>query len=277
VALHCTVPAALPSKGLVAAERASRSRRLNTSTSPGSSRRMAFASSGLSVRAPEDFSLKIFPQHSGERRHKPVSLVSARLHKLALWTYTLPCAPGGYALSEQIKTTGPDAGKALPSRKRRTGLLVGLIGGVLTAGAVLFTLNGGAPLLTKNPTLALVVPAEIGDASKTLDPASSDQLVARAKECSVPLAQIAIWKIPGTSGGTIRIRSGNYTSPPFNLTEAPQRVAIPFPAPYPTGRGVISVEGVANGAVISISPAWHIDSLGGSTSLDVVWTPDRPC
>jgi hypothetical protein len=89
VALHCTVPAALPSKGLVAAERASRSRRLNTSTSPGSSRRMAFASSGLSVRAPEDFSLKIFPQHSGERRHKPVSLVSARLHKLALWTYTL--------------------------------------------------------------------------------------------------------------------------------------------------------------------------------------------
>ena len=59
--------------------------------------------------------------------------------------------------------------------------------------------------------------------------------------------------------------------------KAPQRVAIPFPAPYPTGRGVISVEGVANGAVISISPAWHIDSLGGSASLDVVWTPDKPC
>ena len=180
-------------------------------------------------------------------------------------------------MSEQIKTAGLDAGKALPLRKRRTGLLVGLIGGVLTAGAVLFTLNGGAPLLTKNPTLALVVPAEISDASKTLDPASSEQLVARAKECSVPLAQVAIWKIPGTSGGTIRIRSGNYISPPFNLTDAPQRVAIPFPAPYPTGRGVISVEGAANGAVISISPAWHIDSLGGSTSLDVVWTPDKPC
>ena len=180
-------------------------------------------------------------------------------------------------MSEQIRTAGPDAGKALPSRKRRTGLFVGLIGGVLTAGAVLFTLNGGAPLLTKNPTLALVVPAEISDASKTLDPASSDQLVAPAKECSVPLAQVAIWKIPGTSGGTIRIRSGNYISPPFNLTEAPQRVAIPFPAPYATGRGVISVEGAANGAVISISPAWHIDSLGGSSSLDVVWTPDKPC
>ena len=105
---------------------------------------------------------------------------------------------------------------------------------------MLFTLNGGAPLLKENPTLALVAPAEIGDASKTLDPASSEQLAARAKECSVPLAHVAIWKIAGTSGGIIRIRSGNYVSPPFNLTEAPQRVAIPFPAPYPTGQGVIS-------------------------------------
>src|SRR5262249_20679527 len=136
---------------------------------------------------------------------------------------------------------------------------------------------GGAPLLTKNPTLALVAPAEISDASKTLDPASSEQFVAPAKECSVPLAQVAIWKIPGTSGGTIRIRSGSYISPPFNLTEARQRVAIRFPAPYQTGWGVIWFEGAANGAVISISPAWHIDSLGGPASLDVVWTPDKPC
>ena len=68
-------------------------------------------------------------------------------------------------MSEQIRTGGPDAREALPSRKRRTGLLVGLIGGVLTAGAALFTLNGGAPLLTKDPTLALIAPAEISDAS----------------------------------------------------------------------------------------------------------------
>ena len=46
-------------------------------------------------------------------------------------------------------------------RGKRTGLLVGLIGGVLTAGAVLFTLNGGAPLLNNNPTLALVAPARL--------------------------------------------------------------------------------------------------------------------
>ena len=185
-------------------------------------------------------------------------------------------------MSEQIKTGGPDAGKALPRRKKRTGLLVGLIGGVLTAGAVLFTLNGGAPLLTKNPTLALVAPTEISDASKTLDPASSEPLASRAKECSVPLAQVAIWKTPGASGGAIRIRSGSYISPVFTLTDAPQRVAIPFPAPYASGQGVISVEGAgiegaADGVVISVSPAWHINSLVGSASLHVVWTPDKPC
>ena len=180
-------------------------------------------------------------------------------------------------MSEQIRTAGPDAGKPLPPRKRRTGLLVGLIGGVLTAGAVLFTLNGGAPLLTKNPTLALVAPAEISDASKTLDPASSEQLASRAKECSVPLAQVAIWKTPGASGGAIRIRSGSYISPVFTLTDAPQRAAIPFPAPYASGQGVISVEGAADGAVISVSPAWHINSPVGSASLHVIWTPKDPC
>ena len=175
-------------------------------------------------------------------------------------------------MSEQIRTTGP-----VSSRKRRTGLLVGLIGGLLTAGAVLFTLNGGAPFLEKNSTLSLVAPAEITDASRTLDPASSEQLASRAKECSVPLAQVAIWKTPGASGGAIRIRSGGYISPAFTLTDAPQRVAIPFPAPYAIGRGVISVEGAADGAVISVSPAWHINSLVGSASLDVVWTPKDPC
>src|SRR5262249_37462697 len=43
-------------------ERARRSRRVTTSTSPDSSRRITLASSGLSVFAPETFSLKMLPQ-----------------------------------------------------------------------------------------------------------------------------------------------------------------------------------------------------------------------
>jgi hypothetical protein len=181
-------------------------------------------------------------------------------------------------VSEQINTAGPDGGERRPSDgKARKGLVIGILGGFLTAGAVVLALNGGPPFIKKGSSLSLVAPAEITDASRTLDPASSEQLASRAKECSVPLAQVAIWKTPGASGGTIRIRSGNYISPVFTLSDAPQRVAIPFPAPYASGQGVISVEGAANGAVISVSPAWQLNSLDGSASLNVVWAPKDPC
>jgi hypothetical protein len=192
--------------------------------------------------------------------------------------YTLPCAPGGYVVSEQVRTAGPDgAEQPPPDRKKRKGLVVGIVGGLLTASAVVLALNGGPPFIEKDATLSIVAPAEITDASRTLDPATSEQLASRAKECSVPLAQVAIWKTPGASGGAIRIRSGSYISPVFTLTDAPQRVAIPFPAPYASGQGVISVEGAADGAVISVSPAWHINSPVGSASLHVIWTPKDPC
>jgi len=184
-------------------------------------------------------------------------------------------------VSEQVRTAGPHGPEPAPPKgKKSRGLLIGTVGGLLTAGAVVLALNGGLPFIKKGPTLSLVNPAEIADASRTLDPAKSEQLATDAKKCSVPLAQVAIWKTPGASGGAIRIRSGSYTSPVFNLTDAPQRVAIPFPTPYPSGQGVISVEavgGAADGAVISVSPAWHINSLPGSASLDVVWTPKDPC
>jgi hypothetical protein len=192
--------------------------------------------------------------------------------------YTLPCAPGGYAVSEQVRTAGPDGvEQPPPDRKKRKGLVVAIVGGFLTASAVVLALNGGPPFIKKDATLSIVAPAEITDASRTLDPATSEQLASRAKECSVPLAQVAIWKTPGASGGAIRIRSGSYISPVFTLTDAPQRVAIPFPAPYASGQGVISVEGAADGAVISVSPAWHINSPVGSASLHVIWTPKDPC
>ena len=181
-------------------------------------------------------------------------------------------------MSEQVRTAGPDGAEhPPPERKKRKGLLVGIVGGFLTASAVVLALNGGLPFIKKDATLSIVAPAEITDASRTLDPATSEQLASRAKECSVPLAQVAIWKTPGASGGAIRIRSGSYISPVFTLTDAPQRVAIPFPAPYASGQGVISVEGAADGAVISVSPAWHINSPVGSASLHVIWTPKDPC
>ncbi len=103
-----------------------------------------------------------YAAHSGERRHKPVSPVSAKLHKLALWTYTLACAPGGYAVSEQVRTAGPDGGEQRPSGgKIRKGLVIGIVGGFLTAGAVVLALNGGPPFIKKDATLSLVAPQRL--------------------------------------------------------------------------------------------------------------------
>ena len=89
--------------------------------------------------------------------------------------YTLPCAPGGYAVSEQVRTAGPDgAEQPPPDRKKRKGLVVAIVGGFLTASAVVLALNGGPPFIKKDATLSIVAPAEIRDASRTLDPATSE-------------------------------------------------------------------------------------------------------
>jgi hypothetical protein len=87
-------------------------------------------------------------------------------------------------VSEQVRTAAPDAGGPAPpdGKKTRKGLVIGIVGGFLTAGAVVLALNGGLPFIKKGPTLSLVAPAEITDASRTLDPASSEQLARRAKE-----------------------------------------------------------------------------------------------
>jgi len=77
---------------------------------------------------------------------------------------------------------------------------------------------------------------------------------------------------------TLRIRSGSYVSPAITLTEAPRRVAVPLPAPYPTGKGVISIEGTARGVNVWLTPGRHLESLNGIEAIPVVWTPkDPPC
>ncbi len=174
---------------------------------------------------------------------------------------------------------GPDPSPEKSSRAPLIGGAIALIGGALTVG-VLMLASGPSP----NPTsaanasdLAIVATSDIAAAATTISPAVSSQLAAAAKECKVPLAHLTISKLPGTAGGTIRVRSGNYLSPPFQVTDTPQRVAVPFPAAYPVGKGVISIEGNASGTSVSLYPAWTVQTLNGSASRNVVWKPGNPC
>lgn len=127
------------------------------------------------------------------------------------------------------------------------------------------------------PTLAALAPAEIAEAMVTLDPATSQQVVADAKACKAPLAWLTLVKQPGGAEGAVRIRSGSYLSPAFRVTEVPQRVAIPYPAPYAIGHGVLKALGEANGLRIYLSPGWNIPALNGEASINVHWTLTNPC
>src|SRR5215475_456253 len=173
-----------------------------------------------------------------------------------------------------------DGKKRGPSRS----ILITIIGAVVTAeiatAAVFSDLISGkppGPAGNAEPTLSALAPTDITTALSTLDPATSKAAVEDAKSCKAPLAWVTLVKRPGSRGGMVRINSGTYLSPPFQLTDAPQRIAIPYPAPYPTGRGVLSLVGDADEVWFYLTPGWFIPTLKGTASINVHWTPGNPC
>src|SRR6185436_8814220 len=99
---------------------------------------------------------------------------------------------------------------------------------------------------TAQPTLNFVAQRDIGAAAATLTPSAAASLVEEAQRCKIPLVSMTIEKGTAAIGSTIRVRSGSYVSPYFTITEAMQRVAVPYPAPYGAGGGTMVIEGSAN-------------------------------
>jgi len=176
-----------------------------------------------------------------------------------------------------------DPGKGKKRRPSR-GILIIIAGALITAGiaggAVAQSLIGGkpsGPAGDAEPILTALLPSEIPAALPTLDPATSKTAVDEAKACKAPLGWVTLVKRPGGRGGMVRIRSGSYLSPPFQVTEVPQRVAVPYPAPYPTGRGVLSLVGDADEIWFYLTPGWFVPTLKGTASINVHWTVGNPC
>ena len=69
----------------------------------------------------------------------------------------------------------------------------------------------------------------------------------------------------------VRLRSGSYFSPIFNLSDAPVRVAIPYPGPYEMGRGRLTVMVTSGDVVVALEPAWHVSAQNGQASHEVTW------
>jgi hypothetical protein len=95
--------------------------------------------------------------------------------------------------------------------------------------------------------------------------------------CRRPLAWVSLVSAPGEPPSRVRLISGTYYSPSFEVSATPVRVAIPFPAPYETGRGTLTVIDVGGSATISLLPAWRVSASDGRTTRAVTWHPVKKC
>jgi len=144
---------------------------------------------------------------------------------------------------------------------------------VIVIGAVaFFGLGNSGP-----PALEISSVSEIADLSGTLSPQDSGRRLADARACKVPLAHVQLWHEGAAPDSVVQVRSGDYVSPPFRVTTTPERIAVPFPAPYPTGSGDISVVGTAQGIAISLHPTVQFANVNGLASIHVSWKPGNPC
>lgn len=152
-------------------------------------------------------------------------------------------------------------------------------GGILCGAAIALALTVMPAEQATTPSLDMVARDQIEAALLSLAPQSAGALAGDARQCKVPLASVTV-ATSTTAGapqtGTIRIRSGSYLSPPIVVGPAPQRVAIPFPAPYPTGKGVLVVEGAARGLNVWLTPGSSFAQIDGPAPINVVWTPKTP-
>lgn len=152
------------------------------------------------------------------------------------------------------------------------------LGGLITAVILVASLAPNARTMPGSQRMLAQVPqAEMQSAVGSLD-ASSGRLAEDARACRTPLAVVSVAAGgPSGAGAVVRIRSGTYVSPPITLAGTPQRVAVPYPAPYSAGAGVLQIEGKAAGAIVSLSPAWTVIGLAGVVQHNVVWTVGNPC
>jgi len=127
-------------------------------------------------------------------------------------------------------------------------------------------------------SMAEVAPEDMQGALATVDgnPTQLERFK-DPKACNARLAWVVVMRDRGQPAGRLRLQSGNYLSPVFELGEAPVRIALPFPAPYTSGRGTISVMVTTSDAIVALTPPWRVPAQGGAQARQVTWTPDASC
>lgn len=141
--------------------------------------------------------------------------------------------------------------------RTRPAMVAGL-GAALVASAVtlVILMNGGSPQVS----------------------ASGEASAADAKQCQ--MMQRKLYVATTGSGGIVRLREGNYLSPPIKLGARPQAVVFPLPRPETTPvQEVLAIEGNSDNVVITsdVTSLRSVLNVNGVTAFSVTWRPMKTC
>jgi hypothetical protein len=100
----------------------------------------------------------------------------------------------------------------------------------------------------------------------------------QSNQCS--LIQRKLYVSTTTGGGTVRLRDGNYVSPPITLSAQRQPVVFPLPRPGENPLDdVITIEGNSSDVVITsdFNPNPRVFNVVGLSAFAVTWKPMKGC
>ncbi len=153
----------------------------------------------------------------------------------------------------------------------------GLVGGWAVPQA--FPLVAGHASGTPSRLEEVAAP-DLAGAGTTLSGSPATQAAFKQSDpvCGPHLAHVVLRSAVPGQATKVRIVSGKYVTPEFAITNSSVRVAIPFPAPYPAGKGVLRVLTVGSDVVAALSPAQHVLPVSADqAAIAVVWVPRPQC
>jgi hypothetical protein len=151
---------------------------------------------------------------------------------------------------------------------------------VLLAGTIMPGVAGGwylARAVPAGPVIEMLSSADVAEGMKTLSAQAIQQASSESRQCRIQFGYITVSTPGNAAGGTVRFRIGAYESPPFVVTDKPQRIAIPNPFPETGGTGILSVNGEAKGLVVALYPPTPMEPVNGSATTAVIFRPTPKC
>jgi hypothetical protein len=97
------------------------------------------------------------------------------------------------------------------------------------------------------------------------------------RECKWPMGFATVSTPGNPAGGNVVFRTSKYKSPPFHVTDKPQRIAFPHPLPETGGVDLFTAEGNAKGLIVSLFPTTRMEPVNGTSTVKVRWLPRPRC